>query len=81
MTAHKDKFMSIESPKQAFWLAPNVTNAQKRVPRYPQPCKLVPRAFFLKKKNFFHLHFIAKRCAGDDVAQLSSRDPEIIILI
>ena len=36
--------------------------------------------FFLKK-NFFHLQFIAKRSAGDDVAQLWSRDPEIIILI
>ena len=30
------------------------------------------------KKNFFHLQLIAKRSAGDDVAQLWSRDPEII---
>ena len=28
--------MSNESHTQAFWLVPNVTNAQKRVPRYPQ---------------------------------------------
>ena len=27
LTQHRDKFISIESPKQAFWLAPNVTNA------------------------------------------------------
>ena len=49
LTAHKDKFMSIQSPKQVFWLAPNVTYAQKRAPRYPQPCNLVPRAIFFKK--------------------------------
>ena len=29
--------MSNESHTQAFWLVPNVTNAQKRVPKYPQP--------------------------------------------
>ena len=52
MTPHKDKFMSIESPKKAFWLAPNVTNTQKKVPRYPQPCNLVPRAIFSKKELF-----------------------------
>ena len=33
------------------------------------------------KKNFFHLQLIAKRSAGDDITQLWSRDPEIIILI
>ena len=37
LTAHKDKFMSNESPTRTFWLLPNVTNAQKRVPKYPQP--------------------------------------------
>ena len=36
LTTHKDKFMSNESPKQTFWLVPNVTNAQKIVPKYPQ---------------------------------------------
>ena len=46
LTAHKDKFMSSESPKQAFWLAPNVTNTQKKIPRYPQSCNLAPRAIF-----------------------------------
>ena len=50
MTAHKDKFMSIESLKQAFWLAPNITNAQKRVPRYSQPCNVVPKAIFKKRQ-------------------------------
>ena len=80
LTAHKDKFMSTESPKQAFWLALNVTNAQKKARRYPQPCNLVPRAIFLKR-NFFHLQLILKRSAGDDVAQLWSRDLEVIILI
>ena len=56
LTAQKDKFMSIGSPKKAFWLAPNGTNAQKRVLRYPQPCNLVPRAIFSKKKtNYFDL--------------------------
>ena len=29
--------MSNESHTQAFWLVPNVTNAQKRVPKYPRP--------------------------------------------
>ena len=29
--------MSNKSHTQAFWLAPSVTNAQKRVPKYPQP--------------------------------------------
>ena len=29
LTAHKDKFMSIESPKQAFWLAPNALMHRK----------------------------------------------------
>ena len=52
LTAHKDKFISIESPKKAFWIAPNVTNAQKRVPRYPQPGNLVPRAIFSKRELF-----------------------------
>ena len=28
--------MSNESHTQAFWLVPNATNAQKRVPKYPQ---------------------------------------------
>ena len=37
MAAHKDKFMSNKSPTQTFWLASNVTNAQKRVAKYPQP--------------------------------------------
>ena len=36
LTAHKDKFVSNESPTQTFWLASNVTSAQKRVPN-PQP--------------------------------------------
>ena len=35
--APKDKFMANESHKQAFWLVANVTNAQKRVPKYPKP--------------------------------------------
>ena len=35
--APKDKFMPNESHKQAFWLVANVTNGQKRVPKYPQP--------------------------------------------
>ena len=29
--------MSNESLTQASWLVPNVTNAQKRVPKYSQP--------------------------------------------
>ena len=33
----QDKFMSNESHTKAFWLVPNVTNAQKRLPKYPQP--------------------------------------------
>ena len=46
LTARKDKFKPIESPKQTFWLVPNVANGQKRLWRYPQPYNLVPRAFF-----------------------------------
>ena len=37
-----------ESPTQAFCLVPNVTIVQERVPRYPQPCNLVPRVIFKK---------------------------------
>ena len=37
MTTHKDKLRSNESPTQVFWLVPNVTNAQKRVPKSPKP--------------------------------------------
>ena len=79
-TAHKDKFMSNESPTQAFWLVPNVTNAQKRVPRYPTPWNLIPRAVF-KKQMLFRLPLMAKVCAGNNVAQPWSRDSEIISLI
>ena len=51
--------------KQNFWLAPNVTNAQKRLLRYPQPCNLVPRViFFLKKKTFCCLHLQRKDALG-----------------
>ena len=60
-------FSELESPTQTFCLVPNVTIVQERVPRYPQPCNLV-----------FHLPLIAKRCARDNVAQLWSRDSEII---
>ena len=62
LTAHKDKFMSFESPKQAFWLAPNATNAQKRIPRYHQPCNLVPRAFFFKKQLFSPSSYSENMC-------------------
>ena len=34
---YKDKVMSNESNTQAFWLVTNVTNVQKRAPKYPQP--------------------------------------------
>ena len=37
LTGQKDKFMSNESPAQTFWLVPNVTNVQKRIPKYLQP--------------------------------------------
>ena len=68
--------------KQNFWLAPNVTNAQKRLLRYPQPCTLVPRViFFFKKKDLLLSSSTAKRCARDDAARLWSRYPEIIILM
>ena len=52
--------MSIESPKQAFWLVPNVTNAQKRVPRCTPSCNLVPRAIFFKKDVFPPLPYSEK---------------------
>ena len=44
------------------------------------PATSSPEQFFFKK-TFFRLHLTAKWCDGDHVAQLWSRDPEIIILI
>ena len=35
---HKEKLMSNELHTQAFWLVPNVTIAQKIVPKYRHPC-------------------------------------------
>ena len=32
--------MSNKSHAQAFWLVPNVTNAEKKAPKYPQPWSL-----------------------------------------
>ena len=49
-TAHKDKFMSNESPTQAFWLVPNVTNAQ--FPGILRPETSSPEQF-LKSRCFF----------------------------